>query len=43
MKNKNRVFVETQEDEIDIQTANVMGTSNAISEKGLRELHEMVR
>lgn len=43
MKNKNIVFVETKEAEPDIQTANVMGPSNAISEKQLKELHELVR
>lgn len=43
MKNKNIVFVETKEEEPDIQTANVMGPSNAISEKQLKELHELVR
>ncbi len=43
MKNKNIVFVETKEEEPDIQTANLMGTSNAISEKQLKELHELAR
>lgn len=43
MKNKNIVFVETKEEEPDIQATNVMGSSNAISEKQLKELHELVR
>ena len=43
MKNKHGVFIEMKEEELDIVTANVMGTSNAISEKQLRELHELVR
>jgi len=43
MKNKNIVFVETKEEEPDIQTANLMGPSNAISEKQLKDLHELVK
>jgi len=43
MKNKNIVFVETKEEEPDIQTANVMGPNNAISEKQLVELREKVK
>lgn len=42
MKNKNIVYVETKEEEPDIQAKNVMG-SNAISEKQLKELHELVK
>jgi hypothetical protein len=40
MKDKNKVFVETAEEDVDIHTANVMGSSNAISEKQLKDLHE---
>lgn len=43
MKNKHGVFIETKEEELDIVTTNVMGSSNAISEKQLRDLHELVR
>lgn len=43
MKNKHGVFIETKEEELDIVTANVMGRTNAISEKQLRDLHELVR
>lgn len=43
MKNRNIVFVETNEEEPDIQTANVMGPNNAISEKQLVELREKVK
>lgn len=43
MKNKNIVFVETKEEEPDIQTANVMGPNNAISEKQLGDIREKVR
>ena len=43
MKNKNIVFVETKEEEPDIQTANLMGTGNAISEKQLKDMHELIK
>ena len=43
MKNRNKVFVETKEEEPDILTTNVMGQTNSISEKQLKELHDLVK
>lgn len=39
IKDKNKVFVETKEEEVDIDTS-MMGQNNAISEKQLKDLHE---
>jgi len=43
MLDKDKVFVENADDEVDIQTANFMGPQNAISQKQLKEMHEKIK
>lgn len=43
MLDKGKVFVEGGADEVNIQTANLMGPDNAISQKQLKDLQEKVK
>ena len=43
MLDKKKVFVEGEADEVNIQTANLMGPDNSISQKQLKELQEKVK
>ena len=43
MLDKKKVYVEGEADEVNIQTANLMGPDNSISQKQLKELQEKVK
>ena len=43
IKEKNGVFIEEDDDEVDIQAKNVMGTKSAISQKQLDEIQQKLK
>jgi hypothetical protein len=42
MLETDKVFVESKNEEVDLKTANVMGPSNSISQKQLKDMQEAV-
>ena len=43
MLETDKVFVESKNEEVDLQTANVMGPANSISQKQLKEMQDAVK